>query len=424
MDEKSTKLEVHQRESVQQEIRIVRKMTRIILTLLVVLSGCTTVHQRNNATNDLSARFDPLIKTIAEKVSHTVQELKDTVVYPRSTTPEGKWKTIPIRDWTSGFFPGILWYVNELNGSGSIRKSAERWTEGLTPLQFYSGSHDIGFMVFCSFGNGYRLTNNAEYRKVILQTAVTLTSRFNPTVGCIKSWDNRKWPYPVIIDNMMNLELLFWASKNGGTQHMYDVAFHHAENTMRNHFRPDGSTYHVIGYDSTNGNVISKGTHQGYSDASCWSRGQAWAIYGFTMAYRFTKDVRFLQTAQKAADYFIARLPNDKVPYWDFQAPNIPEEPRDASAAAIVSSALMELSSYGDDKSLQNKYYEAGVSMLESLAAAPYFSEKIDAPGLVRHAVGNKPSNGEVDVSLIYGDYYFVEALLRYKNAGRRVEIR
>jgi unsaturated chondroitin disaccharide hydrolase len=400
---------------------MVMRMFKVLLICLAVLSGCATVEHKNKAKSDLSTRIEPLIRAIAEKVSHTVGELKDTVVYPRSTTPEGKWKTIPIRDWTSGFFPGILWYLNEVTGSRSFKESAERWTEGLTPLQFYSGSHDIGFMVFCSFGNGYRLTNNAEYKKVLLQTANTLTTRFNPTVGCIKSWDNRKWPYPVIIDNMMNLELLFWAAKNGGTQHMYDVAVRHAENTMRDHFRPDGSTYHVIGYDSTNGNILSKGTHQGHSDASCWARGQAWAIYGFTMAYRFTKDVRFLQTARKAADYFIAHLPEGKVPYWDFQAPDIPQEPRDASAAAIAASAFFELSTYGEDPSLQNKYYGNGVAMLESLSSTPYFSERTEAPGIIHHAVGNKPSNGEVDVSLIYGDYYFVEALLRYKKAEREI---
>jgi rhamnogalacturonyl hydrolase YesR len=305
--------------------------------------------------------------------------------------------------------------MNELTGDSSFRKPAARWTEGLTPLQFYGGSHDIGFMVFCSFGNGYRLTQNAEYKNVILQTAVTLTGRYNPTIGCIKSWDNRKWQYPVIIDNMMNLELLFWSSNNGGTRGMYDVAVKHAENTMRNHFRPDGSTYHVVNYDTTNGNVISKVTHQGFADSSCWSRGQAWAMYGFTMTYRYTNDERFLQTAQKAAEYFIAHLPSDKIPYWDFNAPNIPNESRDASAASIAASALFELSGFMKDEALRKKFYDAAVSILESLTRKPYFTDQKNDFGVLNYAVGNKPAGTEIDVSLIYGDYYFIEALLRYR---------
>ena len=364
---------------------------------------------------NMPQRFDPLVEIISKKVSNTVQEFGDSTAYPRSTSREGKWKTGPIQSWTSGFFPGILWYMNELTGDSSFRKSAERWTEGLTPLQFYGGSHDIGFMVFCSFGNGYRLTQNAEYKKIILQTAITLTGRYNPTVGCIKSWDNRKWQYPVIIDNMMNLELLFWSSYNGGTRTMYDVAVKHAENTMQNHFRPDGSTYHVVNYDTTNGNVISKETHQGYSDSSCWSRGQAWAMYGFTMTYRYTKDERFLQTAQKAAEYYIAHLPDDHITYWDFNAPNIPNEPRDASSSSIAASALFELSGLVKNEASRKKFYDAAVSILESLTHKPYFSDQTKDVGILKYAVGNKPAGTEIDVSLIYGDYYFIEALMRFK---------
>ena len=390
-------------------------MYKVAMFFLALFAGCSTFENTQNANNALSSRIDVLTKIVPEKVSYTVREMGDSIIYPRSTTPGGKWKTSPIRDWTSGFFPGILWYMNVLTGEDSFRKSAERWTEGLAPLQFYSGSHDVGFMVYCSYGNGYRLAKNEEYRKVILQTAQTLMTRYNPTVGCIKSWDNRKWPYPVIIDNMMNLELLFWASQNGGTQQMYDVALGHAEKTMQNHFRDDGSTYHVVGYDVETGNVISKGTHQGYADASCWSRGQAWAIYGFTMSYRFTHDLRFLQTAQRAADYFIAHLPADNVPYWDFQAPKIPDEPRDASAGAIAASAMLELGGFVEDPLKREKYYASAVSMLESLSCQPYFSEQIASSGILSHAVGNRPAGSEINGSLIYGDYYFIEALMRYK---------
>jgi unsaturated chondroitin disaccharide hydrolase len=238
--------------------------------------------------------------------------------------------------------------------------------------------------------------------------------RYNPVVGCIKSWDNRRWPYPVIIDNMMNLELLFWASQNGGTKEMYDVAVSHAIKTMQNHFRPDYSTYHVLGYDTTTGGVLSKGTNQGYADASCWARGQAWAIYGFTMTYRFTKDPRFLQTAQRAADYFITHLPSDFVPYWDFQAPAIPNEPRDVSAAAIASSAFLELSLYTTETNLKNKYRDTAEKMLSSMCSPSYLAEGTPSHAILNHSVGSKPSKSEVDVSLIYADYYFLEAMLRY----------
>jgi len=322
---------------------------------------------------------------------------------------------VPIHDWTSGFFPGILWYMEELTGEKTYEQAARRWTEGLTPVQWYAGSHDVGFMVFCSFGNGYRLTTDESYRAVILQTARTLRSRFNPTVGCIRSWDNKKWNYPVIIDNMMNLELLFWASRSGGTQDMYDIAVRHAETTMRNQFRPDGSTYHVLDYDTVNGGVISRTTHQGFTDGSCWARGQAWAIYGFTMTYRFTRDPRFLETARRAADYFIDHLPPDHVPYWDFDAPNIPHEPRDASAGAIAASALLELSTLVDNASVRECYFRMGLSLLEVLSAQPYLTADPSSAGILRHSVGNKPNESEVDVSLIYGDYYFIESLLRYR---------
>jgi hypothetical protein len=289
--------------------------------------------------------------------------------------------------------------MHEYTSDPVFKSAAERWTAGITGQQFNSGTHDVGFMVFNSFGNGNRLFPSEPYKKVILQAAQTLATRFNPTIGCIKSWDNRKWDYPVIIDNMMNLELLFWASDNGGTRDMYDIAVRHAETTMLNHFRPDGSTFHVLGY----------------ADGSCWSRGQAWAMYGFTMSYRYTKDPRFLATAQRAAGYFIDHLPPDHVPYWDFNAPNIPNEPRDVSAGAIAASALLELSGFVKDETVSQRYLRTGVSILESLSVRPYFVEDSNSPGILQHAVGNKPSNGEVDVSLIYGDYYFIEALLRYQ---------
>lgn len=394
----------------------IKEMINKYFLVFMFIAGCASVKETDGPTS-LALGLDPVVNVISRKVSRTVHEMSgDSILYPRSIPIDGKWRTIPIQDWTSGFFPGILWNVSELTGDTSLRTSAVRWTEGLTSNQFYSGTHDIGFMMYSSFGKGYQFTGNESYKKILLQTAGTLTTRYRPAVGSIKSWDNRVWPYPVIIDNMMNLELLFWASKNGGTQEMYDIAYSHAEKTMKNHFRSDGSTYHVISYDTLDGHVDWKGTVQGFSDSSCWSRGQAWAIYGFTMSYRYTNDERFLVTAQRAADYFIGHLPADMIPYWDFQAPNIPNEPRDVSAAAIAASALFELSGRVKNSEQQKKYYAAAVSMLEALIRKPYFAEESRESSILQYGVGNKPAGREIETSLIYGDYYFIEALMRFKN--------
>ena len=349
-----------------------------------------------------------------QQLKQSVSEIQDSTKFARSTLEDGSWKTTRARDWTSGFFPGALWYVHEYTKDPSFKHAAERWTAGIIDEQFDTGTHDVGFKVFNSFGNGNRLYPSESYKKVILQAAQTLATRFNPKIGCLKSWDNRKWDYPVIIDNMMNLELLFWAAENGGPKNLREIAIKHAETTIKNHFRPDGSTYHVIGYDTTSGEVKVRNTHQGYADESVWARGQAWAIYGYTMTYRFTKDVRFLETAQRAADYFISHLPSDHVPYWDFLAPEIPNEPRDVSAAAITSSALFELSRYVKEKSQQELYRSMATKILTSLCSAPYLAEGTNSHAVLNHAVGSKPAKSEVDVSIIYADYYFIEAMLRY----------
>jgi unsaturated chondroitin disaccharide hydrolase len=219
---------------------------------------------------------------------------------------------------------------------------------------------------------------------------------------------------------MMNLELLFWASKNGGEKSLDSMARSHALATMQNHFRPDGSTYHVISYDSTTGAVLAKETHQGYAHESVWSRGQAWAIYGFTMTYRETGDERFLETAKRAADYFLGHLPDDGVPYWDFLAPDLLLQPRDVSAAAIASSALFELSGFVDVRQQRKAYRSAAERILSSLCQAPYLSERSGSSGILNHAVGNLPARTEIDVSLIYADYFFIESIVRYTHMQNR----
>ena len=353
------------------------------------------------------------------QLRRTVAEVRDSTRFPRSTLPDGSWETTSAREWTSGFFPGCLWYMDEFTNDPFFKHAAERWTAGMANEQFDSSTHDVGFEIFNSYGNGSRLYPSEAYKRVIVRAAQTLASRFRPAVGCIKSWDNTRWQYPVIVDNMMNLELLFWAAAHGGTKRMRNIAVSHAEKTMRNHFHPDGGTYHVLDYDTTDGKVIARNTHQGYTDESVWSRGQAWAIYGFTMTYRFAKDSRFLNIAERAADYFLGHLPSDGVPYWDFQAPDIPNEPRDVSAAAIAASALFELSQYPESESTRNRYLHAAEKILRSLCSAPYLAEGTNSHALLNHAVGSKPGNSEVDVSIIFADYYFIEAMLRYLQLGK-----
>ena len=258
-------------------------------------------------------------------------------------------------EWCAGFWPGILWYGYEYSKDENILEHAKQFTKSLEFLSNIPAyDHDLGFLVFCSYGNGYRLTNNPEYKDVILRTADTLATLYNPNVGTLLSWprecEPRNWPHNTIMDNMINLEMLFWAAKNGENECLYDIASTHADKTMECHFRGDYNSYHVAVYDTITGDLIKGVTHQGYDDSSMWARGQAWAIYGYTVVYRETKDPKYLDFVQKVTDVFISKLPDDKIPYWDFNDPNIPNSPRDASAAAIVASALIELSDYVPNK--------------------------------------------------------------------------
>jgi rhamnogalacturonyl hydrolase YesR len=385
-------------------------MKRILFMLAVILvAGVLPLHSQT-----LEKVLPRALEFAKGQLKKSVQEIGDSTKFARSSIPDGSWKTTPSREWTSGFFPGALWYMYEYTRDPFYKKAAQKWTAGMAPEQFDRGTHDLGFKIFCSFGNANRLAPSKEYKDVIVQAAQTLSLRFNPVVGCIKSWDNRKWAYPVIVDNMMNLELLFWAADHGGPKRLREIAIKHAETTMKNHIRLDGGTYHVLSYDTTNGSVLVRNTHQGYADESTWARGQAWAIYGFTLTYRFTKDRRFLETAERVADYFIQRLPADNIPYWDFQAPEIPNEPRDVSAGAICSSALFELSGYVKDGVKKKLYLDRAKSILLSLCQAPYLAEGTSSHAVLNHSVGSKPAKSEVDVSIIYADYYFIEAALRY----------
>ena len=328
----------------------------------------------------------------------------------RPATPE---------EWCGGFWPGVLWYDYEYSGEAYVGRQARNYTASLGYLADRDPyDHDLGFLVYCSFGNGMRIEPSAAYRDIIVGTARQLVRLFNPRVGTILSWprevDKQGWPHNTIMDNMMNLEMLFWASRNGGGQDLYDIAVRHAETTMRHHFRPDGSCYHVAVYDTLTGDFVKGVTHQGYSDASMWARGQSWAIYGYTMVYRETRDPRFLDFAQKVTDIYLKRLPersDDWVPLWDFDDPS-PSAPKDASAACVVASALLELCGYVSPEK-GKEYHEAAERMLESLGR--FYQSGDRCVSFLLHSTGHHPAGSEIDASIIYADYYYYEALLRLR---------
>lgn len=340
---------------------------------------------------------------------------------PRNIAPgDTVWHQRPVSQelWTEGFWPGTLWYAYEYSGNEEILSAAEGYTGALGFLsQIPPYDHDLGFIIFCSYGNGYRLTGNPLYRQVILDTAERIAELFNPRVGTILSWP-REIPtfggHNTIMDNMINLETLFWAAENGGRPELRDIAVSHADTTMKYHFREDGSCYHVAVYDIQDGHFIRGCTHQGYSDDSMWARGQAWAIYGYTMCYRFTKDPKYLDFACKVSDVYLERLPEDKVPFWDFSDPRIPDAPKDASAAAVVASALVELSGYVPGEKGEG-YLASAEQMLRSLDRD--YRTADDCPAFLAHSTGHHPVGSEIDYSIIYADYYYIEALLRLRDA-------
>lgn len=341
-------------------------------------------------------------------------------VLPKTTDRFGNLETCNPNWWVSGFFPGQLWYLHEYSDNPELLKWAREYTTRVAGQQYNRNSHDVGFMVYCSAGNGYRITGDTLYKRAVYNAASSLATRFNEKIGCTRSWDpapfSSQWQFAVIIDNMMNLELLMKAAELFNEPRFRQVAVTHANTTLKNHYRPDYSCYHVVSYDTITGKPEKKQTAQGYADNSAWARGQAWGLYGYTLMYRFTKDTAYLNLASHIARYLIhhPNMPPDYIPYWDFNAPNIPDAYRDASAAAIMCAALIELSGYVDDD-LSGKLLGVAEIQLRTLSTPQY----MNAPGnngnfLLKHSVGHMPNNTEVDVPLTYADYYYVEALLRY----------
>lgn len=368
---------------------------------------------------------DKELALAAKQYDLLLEEAQEANKIPRTTNEEGEMHWVNEGfDWTKGFFPGSCWYLYENTNDAKWKNAADDFQSKFEDFKNSTRFHDLGFVFNCSYGNGYRLTKNEEYKKVLVTTANSLMERFDPKVGSIISWDvdkgwqsERGWKFPVIIDNMMNLELLFEASKITGDDKYEKAAIAHANTTMKNHFREDYSSYHVVDYDPETGEVRSKQTAQGYADESSWARGQAWAIYGFTMCYRYTENEEFLEQAEKIADYILnyEGTPDDMIPYWDYDAPNIPDEPRDASAAAITASALIELAEYGEEK-----YIKSAEKMLKSLASSEYTAAIGENNNFIlKHSVGSIPHDNEIDVPLNYADYYYIEALMRYKEASK-----
>ena len=319
-----------------------------------------------------------------------------------------------IYDWTSGFFPGSLWYIYEFTNDESVKAEAIKFTELLNPVREYTGTHDLGFMMNCSYGNALRLAPNDTIPAVLIQTAENLCSRFDANIGCIRSWDFGTWNFPVIIDNMMNLDLLFNASKLSGNPYYAEVAVKHANTTMPNHFRPDYTSWHVVSYNN-DGTVESKETFQGKNHDSAWSRGQAWGLYGYTATYRETGDKTYLDFAKNIADMFIARTTTeDAIPYWDFDAPVLADTPRDASAAAVAACGLLELSTFAENGEV---YFNHAEKILKSLSSDAYLAAPGENQGFVlMHSTGSLAHGSEIDVPLNYADYYYLEGLQRYMN--------
>ena len=362
--------------------------------------------------------IDENMKFAAQQYKLLMKNTPDSVM-PRSydankkelITSNTKW-------WCSGFYPGTLWMIYDETKDLAIRTEALKRLALLEPTKNYTGNHDLGFMMFCSFGTAYNITKDPAYKDVIFTAAGSLATRYRPSIKAIQSWNSsEKFKCPVIIDNMMNLELLEWVTLNGGDKKFHDIAVNHANTTMKNQFRPDFSSYHVIDYDLQKGEVYKKLTHQGYADESAWARGQVWGLYGYIVMYRFTKDPAYLKLANNIAKFLLnhPNLPADKVPYWDFNAPDIPNAKRDVSAAAIMASALLELSRY--TKGSDSKQYVATASEILQVLSTPAYRAPAGTNGgfILEHSVGHLPGKSEIDVPLTYADYYFIEALQRYR---------
>ncbi|EIJ37445.1 Glycosyl Hydrolase Family 88 [Galbibacter orientalis DSM 19592] len=405
-------------------------MKKLLFTVLSILTlaGCKEKTQKEEIEKDtLDVKIDSTFQTAVKQYRYLSNQVT-LGEYPKTfyKDKEGL-ETSNSGWWCSGFFPGTLFYLDEAVGAQDLKEEGVAILEDLKKEQFNTSTHDLGFMMYCSFGNAERLAPKKEYEEILMNSAKSLSTRYNDTVQAIRSWNSAPWnkagedDLVVIIDNMMNLELLFWATKHSGDSTYYDIAVNHANTTIENHFRKDYSSYHEVIYDELTGKAKLKITNQGAADSSAWARGQAWGLYGYVVMYRETKDKKYLEQAKNIANFLLnhPNLPKDKIPYWDFNAPKIPNALRDSSAGAIIASALIELSTYTTGE-ISSKYLNDAKVMLESLLSSEYIAEVETNGGFIlKHGVGNMPNNTEVDTPLSYGDYYLIEAMLRYKELNK-----
>ncbi len=393
----------------------------VVVAATLVLNCCAAPVQNDPPLNWLKKTTD-VIAFQLNKAAKTYKPGKN----PRSVNPNGTIRIAGITDWTTGFFPGSLWYGYELTGDKNLAQEAKKFTLALDSIRHITNTHDVGFMLYCSYGNAFRITGDKTYLPALQDGAKHLAARFNPKVGVIRSWDFSWWHYPVIIDNMMNLEYLYWAATEFKNPAYANIASTHATTTMKNHFRKDFSSYHVVDYDAATGKVLAKRTHQGVTDESAWARGQGWGLYGYTMCYKNTKNPAFLAQAENIAKFIMnhPRMPKDKIPVWDFDVHNATgvEEPapRDASAAAVIASGLLDLSTQVKDG---KKYFDYAEEILKSLSSDEYLAK----PGenglfILKHSVGAFLYNSEIDTPLDYADYYYLEALKRYTEIAAKAK--
>lgn len=399
---------------------------RLLLVAGLISTLVPLVRSQNKFPTDKK-----FLKQTATEFSNAVSQYKVMMKelpagrFPRNYDPaKKKFESSKGEWWCSGFYPGTLLYLWERTRDQQLWAEAQRILQVLKPEQFNTSTHDLGFMMYCSFGNLQRLQPSDSTKEVLIRSAKSLSTRFNPNVGCIKSWNSKdSSDFLVIIDNMMNLELLFYATRVTGDSSFYKIAVTHANTTMKHHFRPDNSSYHVVNYDKSTGEVKQRRTAQGYADGSAWARGQVWGLYGYTMTYRETKDPRYLEMAGKIAAFMLGHpnLPADYIPYWDYNAPDIPNAPRDASAGAVLAAGLLELCRYVD-ATTGKKYHAAAEKILKSLSSPAYKAPPGTNGGFIlMHSVGHLPGKSEIDVGITYADYYYVEALKRYRElAGRK----
>ena len=392
-------------------------MKKSLLFILVSLLALLSVRCVGDLVTEDTKFADRQLRVLLEAC-----DAGDTVRVPASFI-DSTVTFVPITDWVSGFFAGSLWYMYELTGDSFWELHARAHTERVDSIKHLTWHHDVRFMIGDSFGNGYRLTGDPAYREVMLEAARSLSTRFRPVAGILQSWNadtgwqhERGWKCPVIVDNMMNLEILFKATQESGDSTFYRMAVSHADKTLENHFREDASSFHVVDYDPETGEIRGKYTAQGCDDSSAWARGQSWGLYGFTMAYEYTRDERYLAQAERIAQFLLQHphLPADKVPYWDYDAPGIPDTYRDVSSAAIMAAALYRLAGLTGAKT---EYKNTADKILQSLSSPAYRAELGSNGGfLLKHSVGHLPAGGYVDVPLTYADYYYLEALLRKKS--------